>query len=228
LPNTIADEGLTNKDDLFRLIKSTVSNILYSKSILYAGHFKLYDVFIDGTYRFSDSIFTTIREPMDRILSMVNYIIAVMLDDAEPVRKDTADWLELARSEGLKVSRSKKVLQELAHQILINDKFIDANQICDFLGAGDASSATDMIIRSNIEITDTKRYNAWLRTRWGVERSSRANSSKAILRRQDLSAAEISYVNDLCSEDYILYDKVLGHLERSKGPSIRGLVLGDT
>ena len=177
-------------------------------------------------YRFGDDIFTVIRDPYDRAISMVNYMMSVMCDTSDPLRPDRREWMRRLNIERMPARPTKKFLSNLAHEIIADGKLLGSNEMCKALGEGDAGSSLDSMARSNIEITDIGCYDAWLRVRWGIRHSERLNRSMNILRKEDLSPDEVAYIADITTEDRELYQTIAASLRRSGEVSIRGIQVG--
>lgn len=176
--------------------------------------------------RMTDELFTVVRDPFDLVISSVNYIAGKLTSHPTFAPPDTKVW---AAHLGIVNNPAGPWLKDklaLCRQILINSTLTPKNMLCRYLGLGSASSAIDMIIRTNIEITDVTRYDRWFAEKWELPLGPRENVSEPILARSALSNEEVNYIDEITQEDRIIYNRVIGTLNKSPNSSILGETLG--
>ncbi len=222
LSSFLSEPDWTDKNLLFSSIRDFMVECLYSRQLCLGGHLYLETILQNKAYRFGDEIFTVVRDPIDRVISNVNYAVRVLQDKQN--RPEKKQWYSsLNVTDSINDDTPKLVYQNLCRQVLFDRTIIHPNVLSLFLGNGNAKSAVEAMARADIEVTDTIRYDRWLYSRWGIDQSIRVHASDHILCREDLSSSELNYINDICSEDLALYDIIKGRLDTSTTSSIRGL-----
>lgn len=221
----LSEPEWTSKAHLFAHLGDLTRAAAHSSEIFMSGHVDLTSVLESGLYRFGDEIFTIVREPIERVLSMVNYVVSILGDMSDPLRPDRLTWLNMLGAQDFPHEPSPGFLREIARAVLKNRQILVPNVLCRSLGYGDAVSALDAIVRSDIEITDAKRYEAWLAARWGVQNSERLNASPPVLKVEDLTDEELDYLRLTYKEDVAIYELIDRKLAEAGAPSIRGLAL---
>lgn len=225
--NSCTEPRWVGKPELYEFLRNFSLSAVGAHEICWSGHVNLPSILEARLYRFGDDMFTVVREPVDRILSMVNYAVGIMADCRFPLRPDRLEWFRALDREPFTRPPSPSEALDLARQVLRNEQVVEPNVLCRALGRGDVLSALDAMVRSNIEVTDTRRYERWLRTRWGVQASRRLNASEAVISREDLSSQDLEYLTEKSWEDWQLYDLIDRRLAETGEASLRGLDLAE-
>jgi hypothetical protein len=173
----------------------------------------------------NDQIFTVLRDPVDVIISMMNYVLTRFRDDPVGDTPDTRQWRANMGLRTLPSASDAAGWRDLASRILREPRVVTDNILCNALGRGDAASALDFLVASDIEITDLTRYEPWLAQRWGIARSARANESIKFVTRASLPAEDLALIETKVAEDRILFDRVRQCLDRAGSLSIHGRVV---
>jgi hypothetical protein len=225
---TLTSDAWNSKPDVFAALHRIVSDIYCSKSLFVYGHMSLPWLMRHDLIRCEDDCFTVLRDPDEMVISQVNYILTRIFAPAGTSRTDVRQWLSALGIEGPISRPSEAETLALAKSVLWNEDLTPRNVICRQLGvaAGDAdataSSAMGHLIMSNIEITETLRYDRWTQQKFGSSQFTRKNKSEAILKPSDLSAGDQEYIASITSEDRKLYDHVVQKLNQAGSLSIRG------
>jgi hypothetical protein len=220
--HSITAPAWTPKQKLFSMIKDIVVQSNFRQEIFLHGHFQLQFFINNALIRHGDRIFTVVRDPASIIISQVNYILTRFIDDRERKLPDTREWLKMMNMEAIPNNATPEYFRELASAVLHNQAAIRRNYMCTYLGRGDFESAINNVRLSDIEITDTTTYNAWLKADWGIDSKTRGNASKKIMSETDIIAKERDYINSITAEDRMLYELITSKLTASSGVSIRG------
>jgi hypothetical protein len=117
-------------------------------------------------------------------------------------------------------------LVELGGRLLRAKSVTNANMLCRNLGRGDLASAIETIVTTDIELTDTSRYSAWRKKKFGFEPAKRINPSQALFTPEKATKADRALIEDMVGEDTPLYEKISAMLNSGDGLSIRGAALG--
>jgi hypothetical protein len=91
-----------------------------------------------------------------------------------------------------------------------------------FPGEGDKDNAIAALADYNVEITDLRRYTAWLKERWQVRHRTRMNASRTDVKLSDFDSADIDYMREVTRQDLALYDFISGRLDSADTTSLRG------
>ena len=189
------------------------------------GHVPLRFYVNQALIRPGDQVFTVLRDPIEVVISMVNYVLTRLRDDPTGQTPDTRQWLSGLGLQRLPVDITPDQWLAFARRVLRTQRVVTDNILCHALGRGDAASALDCLIASDIEISDLPRYEPWLRARWGIPESKRANESAKFITRASLNADDLAYIESKVTEDQILHQAVKARLDASGQTSIRGRVL---
>jgi hypothetical protein len=220
--HSITAPAWTSKQKLFLLLKDIVIQSCLRQEIFLQGHFQLQYFINNRLIRGNDRMFTVVRDPQSIIISQVNYILTRFIEDPERQLPDTREWLKMMNMEELPPGPSPEYLRDLATAVLRNQSAIRRNYMCTYLGKGDFASALYNVGLSDIEITDTTNYNAWLSAEWKIDSKSRANESRKIMTETNLVKEERDYIATITSEDRPLYDLIMNKLNVGSRLSIRG------
>jgi hypothetical protein len=161
----------------------------------------------DDLIRPTDRAFTIIREPFAIALSQINYVLTRFAEDiakgkAEP---DTAEWCEVMHLGRLPAQLSEGFIKRLTKAALRNEDLMLPNPLGSWLGGEGSQPVLDRLVRHNVEITDTERYNQWLQHAWGITARTRWNASKQFVAAADLASEDLAHLQKITAEDRRLY-----------------------
>jgi len=156
------------------------------------------------------------------MISNANFIATRLIRFRKQVRVDTSGWMATLGIGSIPDEPSAEYIFALAKIILHNPSVTISDPICSFLGTNSATSAVAQLIVADVEITDTTRYNAWRKERWGLSDSPGANESMKILTSDNLDAKDREHVQRLTQDDQKLYDLLIQRLNASSSLSIQG------
>jgi hypothetical protein len=224
LDSGLGDPAWTSQAKLFETIHRVALNARFSDTILIHGHVRLLRAVEEGLIRPHDEVISVIRDPLEIVISHVNYIITRILQDQESgtFAPDTKGWLGQLGVAELPSEMSPATVVQTWKSLLYNPEIVTRNTICHWLGNGDRRSFLNRVMINDVEITDTLRYSAWLRERWGVRRDARANESVHFVTRDMIDAGDIDHIGSLIAEDRKVYAMVSEAITQSGRVSIRG------
>jgi hypothetical protein len=218
---TLSVEAWTSPERLFAVLRNLVLDLERATGILVHGHHTLQWFRDNHLNRLGDRLFTIIRDPWERLLSHINYIVTRLDKDRCAADTDTRQWLsQLGMTTPLKVD-----LEELALRILRQSDLITKNGLCAQFGHASCSGALANLTQCEIEITETSRYNQWLEDTWGIRSATKINQSQPILTRQSVKGRDHDRIESLISEDMKLFSLVRSKLEESGESFVRGVDL---
>jgi hypothetical protein len=193
-------------------------------TIFVYGHIQLAQWLTVGTARPHDQIISVIRDPVEIIISNINYVITRILADQTLgfYQPDTRSWLNQLGVERLPAMMSEADTRGIAKSILHNKSLVNRNTICRYLGNGDVRSFFHHVVVANVELTDTEHYSAWLSDRWNIHRQVKANVSTKYITAAMLDAEDRQYVDEISFEDQQVYELVSDQLRRKGTSSIFG------
>jgi hypothetical protein len=226
--NTLCHELWTDKPHLFAALKRIVSEIYCSSAVFVYGHVGLPWLMRQDLIRHHDDCFTIIRDPDEIVLSHVNYVVTRIFADDAVTAPDVQQWLSMLNLKEPPVRPSAQQARDLARSLLWHEEMTRPNTMCRQLGTSpanaepSATSAINNLIISNIEITDTTRYDRWSQKKFGVTQVTRKNKSEVILTPENLSAKDKEYIARITADDRKLYDCVMHSLNKTESLSIRG------
>jgi hypothetical protein len=224
----LTHEAWTTKPALFSRIAALVHESQFSPDLFIHGHMGLHWVLSQKLLRYGDEIFTVVRDPIDAALSQVNYILTRLLKSgADPnPRPDLAKWLEALGLARLETETPRSRLLELAQRALRIPSLVPDNPLCHSLGLlpgggrTNARVALENLVIANVELTDTDRYQGWLREKFGILAKSRHNASRPILTRDILTREDRDYLDGIVAEDREVYERVRTALAHGNTASI--------
>jgi hypothetical protein len=220
-------EDLSNSEwisggKFFLYLRNLVVRLRESDSIFIHGHVPLSWYINRNLYRFGDRIFTVVRNPIDIMLSQVNYVFKRFFEAPSVAFKpDVKRWSGFLGLESFDRNAPTETLVQLGLRMLRDQRIVPPNYLCTYLGKRTAESALEAVGRTDIEITDVERYCDWLGENWGLQ-TTYANKSRRILSTEHLDEADVDYLASISHEDTVLYERILAALERSGANSIRG------
>lgn len=189
------------------------------------GHVPLRFYVNQGLIRPGDQVFTVLRDPLDMVVSVVNYVLTRLAADPEGKSPDTKQWRGWLGIAHLPARADDGAWHALAGRVLRERRIVANNIICHALGRGDTASTLDYLRISDIEIPDVPRYETWLRARWNIGQSGRANESVIFIRREGLDAEDRALIASKTAADRAVFDLVRARLDTVTTPSIRGRFL---
>lgn len=222
IEGAIANPDWYAPDELLKYLHDIVLAATFVDDFLVCGHVPLPFYLGNGLIRPDDSIFTVVRDPTALVVSQVNYILTLMSRDPNGRNPGTRRWLDQLAIDGPRPGMSAAERLALGRAVLRDARMVPANTICRSLGTGESVSAMAAIVASDIEITDTTRYEAWLAERWGIPESPRGNQSDPFLTLNTLDADDRAVIATLTAEDRRVYAAIMRRLDTTSATSIRG------
>jgi hypothetical protein len=224
ISTTLLDRTLTpTSEQIFLAIKHIVLELLCSDTIFISGHTTLggYQAWGGNGIRCQDHVFTVVREPLEQIVSQVNYTLTRIFSEEIPAPADTAGWRrEFAVTEMLPQLSREDVVQ-LARRILRHPGVVVPNAICTFLG-GSYERSIAQTVAHDLEVVEMKRLDAWAEQTWDITEKTKRNSSTKFVSMEDFSSDDQDYAHSIVQEDLRYYDGVMAAYERHGGTSVRG------
>jgi hypothetical protein len=208
----------------FAYLRDLVLAAPFADTFFVRGHVRLRDYVDQNLVRPEDQIFTVVRDPIDIVISAVNYRLTRFEADPLGEQTDTHLWLADLGLKQFPGDAGPSDLLGFAKRILRAPAVVPDNILCHMLGDGDSLSALANIVSSNIEITDLTRYGTWLRERWGTA-SEHANQSRQFWTAAMLDAEARTLIESKTAEDRMLYATLMTHLDASGRTSISGHAL---
>jgi hypothetical protein len=222
LNQSIQVASWTSKQELMEILAGFASIIDFYDFVMVHGHLTLNYLLQEIGVRFGDEILTVVRDPVMSAISMANYVASRLMADPSARYPDTRQWLNQLGMDSLPERCSNGYVKALALAALHDDRIVQINPICHYLGDGTSESAINNIVTNNVEITDTCRYDRWLERRWGIPAGSRINRSLPILNPDDVVPRLSERLRYLCSEDIKVFEAVTTLLIARDGLSING------
>jgi hypothetical protein len=216
---------ITDKPALFQALHDFALRVHLSDGIAITGHAPLRWYVERKIPRFDDDLFSTIRHPREIMYSYISYILTRLLKTRDAPAPDTTEWLAHMGMAAMPPDATPAYLADLGGRLLRCKPVATPNILCDVLGRGTAGSAIETIVTSNIELTDTSRYSAWRREKFGFDPPNRINPSDPLFTPGIASTADRALIDDMIGEDMVLYERILRQLDASESLSIRGSVL---
>ena len=225
LSTTLLSRDLTpDPAQLFLAIKHVVLEMTCSDTIFISGHTHLgtYQRWCENGIRFQDRVFTVVREPLQQILSQLNYTLTRIFSDETPAPPDTAGWRREFHVENPDMRHSRDQVLDLARQILRHQGVVVPNVICSYLGGGSCRQALLQTAAHDLEVVELKQLDAWAKHQWNAASGTKLNSSEKFVTLRDLSPDDLEYAQSIVQEDTRYHQDVLAAYERHGGTSIRG------
>jgi hypothetical protein len=212
-----------DKSALFAALKAFVTRLDSSDSVFVCGHIPLRRYVRNSLYRYGDRIFSVVRDPQELAVSQVNYVFKRFFEAPRCQQPDTREWADALGFEAFDTKLTADELHAMALRALRIPQIVSGREICRFLGAGTAETALDMMARCDIEVTEVRKYNTWLKAEWGLDVDTRANESRKIISLSELGSADRRYLAEICEEDMRIYDPIVSRI--GDGYSVRGTQL---
>jgi len=220
----LAQPDWTSSQQLFAAIHEVALGLRFSDTLLLHGHVRIAAAINGGMVRPTDRVITVIRDPVDIILSNVNYIITRILQDQETGKDapDTQGWRQALGIDRLPPEMPEDVTARLFNTMLHHPATTVPNSICYWLGNGDVQSAIRRLVINDVEITDTQHYAAWMRGRWDVVRSVKANESRKFVTREQIGADDFKFIESITADDRELFALLSKQIDASGHNAICG------
>lgn len=204
------DEKWTPKDALFAALRDLVPALPLFDSIFARGHIRLNWYLERGLARPIDRLFTIMRHPIEIAVSQANYVMMRMAQDLEAGKTglDTQQWLVHLGFDEMPQWPLPDLAEHVCHKTLRTREIVIANPLCHWLGGGDAATVLERLASSGAEVTETTRYNGWLRETWGIASITRLNESRKFITQGALDREELDYLNEISAEDAKLFETV--------------------
>jgi hypothetical protein len=197
----------------FLYLRHIARQLRQTDSIFVSGHVPLNWYLSRQLCRFEDRFFTVVRDPIQIMISQVNYVFKRFFEAPKCREPDTREWAAILGVSIFDRNMPQDEMIALALRALREPRIVPANYICTYLGQETEETALDAIARCNLEITDVTRYNAWLNERWGVPTSGHANKSRPIITLDHLSTDDRHYLEGMCQHDLALHRRVIAELD---------------
>lgn len=226
LPKMLEIGGWVSDDEFLYAVAGLARAVPFHDRIFVHGHMELGHYIASAGLRSGDRIFTTIRDPLDLMLSQANYAVGRLCQDPTGRDADTAEllrWLDIPR---LPNDVSLRELKDLATRVLLDPRIAQPNRACSYLGRnmlGTYRVAMENIVVHNVEITTTRHYERWLAERWDIGESQRRNRSRTILTRNEGRLLYADVLTSAMAEDQKLYDVVTWSLAQTGAASVTGM-----
>ena len=221
----LLDRTLTpSRDQLLLAVKHITLEMACCDCVFISGHTHLstYQSWASNGIRSQDKVFTVVREPLDRIISQVNYVLTRIFSTQTPAQPDTLGWRKLFGVDDLSVKDSRAQLLKLARRILRDKGVVVPNIACAYIGDGGYEAALAKTVAHDLEVIELKMLDAWTEERLGVTRSTRLNTSEKFVSIKEFSSDDLEYANSIVKEDMRYYQAVMAACERYGGKSVTG------
>jgi hypothetical protein len=214
--------GATDAAELAKRLHAFMRHVQQAHTVFVGGHVPLPWYLDNELYRFGDRLMTIVRHPHEIAVSFANYVVYCMKSDPAFATDYVRGWGAMAGIERFDLGWTEDAVKELTQRIVTMPGLMPINPICTLLGGGTAATSLANLARVDIEITDVTRYSAWLKARWGIERSFRANAAPQIVTASDLTSAEKARIEAACLEDMRVYTAITRGLDSTGGLSVTG------
>ncbi len=218
----LSEPDWISREKFLEEVKQLSLDLPFCDKVFVHGHFTLSWFVINKLLRHGDHIFTVLRDPVDRIISQINYILTRFSQDPFLHSPDTRDWLNILGRDSIPRVGENLDVGTLRSELVRHPKISHPNLMCLCLGNGDAKSAFLACVVSDIELTTLEYYERWLTERWGIGRSRRENASERFVALSDFTEADKDHLRSITAEDRVIFDAVSGRLAERNVSSIRG------
>ena len=197
----LIDRNWVPVDAMFASLRKLVEEVSYENCLFVHGHVTLKQYLTNNLVRFGDHTFTIVRNPVDMVISKINYVLTRFSRDPDLKANDTKNWLQHVSHAKIQAALSSGDYRDIAVEMLFTPGLVETDPICGHLGEGTAASAKELCRRANIEITHVDRYEEWLALRWGVASSKRNNASQPLVSLDMLGQDGLQRAYGLTAED---------------------------
>jgi hypothetical protein len=212
------------REQIFLAIKHIVLELPLSDTIFISGHTPLgvYQKWAGNGIRYQDHVFTVIREPLEQIVSQINYTLTRIFSDETPIAPDTAGWRREFGVPDDSPRPSGDAIMQLARRVLRHKGVVVPNVICTFLAGSSYEEAIVRTVAHDLEVVELKQLDQWTEQNWNVTERTRLNSSEKYLSVNDLSSDDLAYAREISQDDFKYYETIMAAYERHGGTSVRG------
>lgn len=217
-------------EDVLRYCAHIARHMPVTDDIFVHGHIELGHYLAAAGARLGDRFYTTVREPVDLLISQVSDLLGQFLRDPEAKQDNTRRWLGFLGLDHVPVNPLPRQIKELWAAALLNPKIAEPNNICRYLShAGAVSYEAAMLnaVAYDVEITTTSRYSRWLAERWGVQSASRHNASRRLLDTHEVDRFLRGGLGGQMAEDEKFYAVVEWAFGDSNAVSITGAQIAE-
>jgi hypothetical protein len=222
IPNSLQDVAATSKIEMLQAISKVSRVVDVFDSVVLSGHRRI-DYFLRRIgVRAGDEVFTSMRDPLDLVISISNYVIKLLSQYPNGERPDARTFLDYLELDRLPQPLSADAARDLFIRTIYDERIVPRNPISFYLGDGTAKTAIANIITKRIEVTTTDRYNQWLECRWKCHAPERLNEADCIFDKNELVTKHGNQLSYATSEDREVYEAVRRAIDAAGKPSIIG------
>jgi hypothetical protein len=211
-------------DKMLAAIRALVENLAYADNIFVHGHVTLKQYMTSGLVRIGDRTFSIVRNPLDMVVSKLNYMLTRFSKDPELKAPDTQGWLPFVSVDKVRLAITSGDYRDVALEMLFAPGLVEGNPVCTYLGEGNAESALELCARADVEISHVDRYDEWLALRWGFS-TRRHNASRQLVTLELLGADALRRAEALTEEDRVFVGNVERALQENKTCFVMGTQL---
>lgn len=224
LDHALTKPAWTRTFDLFERLAWFSRLMSLYDSILVTGHVQLPVYAKQKLIRPADSVFTVVRDPVDMVISQVNYVLTRIAADSAAglFGQDTKEWLQMLELDTPDLPLSDGFIETVATRALHHPLVVPKNPLCFWLGDWDMNAAISLLRIHDVEITDVRRLDDWLQARWGIMPSPRHNESVPYFTPDTLPMKLMDHIRENITGDLRLYARIAEALEQSGEVSVRG------
>ena len=175
------------------------------EAIHVSGHYTLRSIVDSRLARFGDSVWTSLRNPREIVLSYVNYILTTVEADGGMLRPDTRHWAGQLKLDAPPSTLAPEPLRALLSRMIRDETLLPRDLVCHFLGDGTAASALDLLAAADVEVIDSVRLDQWREQRWAIPARPWANVSKRFFHWGGLDDGQKRQVTALIRQDAVLH-----------------------
>ena len=223
---SMTQSEITTRGALFTALSEFSTRIQNCDSMYIGGHKEVNWYLNQSIYRFGDRMFTVIRHPYEIVISYINFILERFSRDCQMNNFETRNWAGAIGLDKLPDPMNSDDAFGIASKVLMTKTtVIRPNFLATYLGTGTVESARELMVRTNIEITDIERYNDWLKRTWGINSTTRSNTTQKRVTFKDFSNSQQAYIEEICREDLALYSFIRGEIVRRGNVCVSGAEL---
>lgn len=216
--------------DVLSALACAASGVDLNDRIFVHGHIRLGDYIASAGVRLTDRFYSTVRDPIDLMISQVSDVLTQLFRDHKVEEPYTRDWLAYLELQDVPRDPTKSEMKDIWARALLDRRIAQPNRICTYLGKGDVATYQDAIenaVVHDVEIATTGTYRDWLRQRWGTPSSSRHNASIRMLTKHEVARLYLDEIWSAIEEDQKFYRVIDWALTKTGRSSVRGSELPD-
>ncbi|WP_146774264.1 sulfotransferase family 2 domain-containing protein [Burkholderia cepacia] len=183
-----------------------------SKRVLFSGHYDINDLLSRSCLRASDKAFTVIRNPVDVVVSAINFVFTEL--ERFPERPYAQNWSARLAMLGVERKSEDQVWERWQiSKLLRSPDFYEeyANLISRYLGGRDGTldSVVDNIVVADMDLVEISALESYVERYVGPRMgASYLNVSKKVIQSEDdLDLRDRIYIRDvMCSRDMNIFD----------------------